>query len=230
MSSDETRTRAEAAGDAMDAAAEAVVADDRPRPANDEAGGPAEGHAIGGSAEPAVDEAAELRDRLLRTLAEMENLRGRTAREVEDARKYAVTGFARDLLDVADNLRRALASVPAGTGEGASDPAVRNLLVGVEMTERSLLGTFEKHRVRRVEPQRGERFDPALHQAMFEVPTDHHQPGTIAEVMQAGYVLADRLLRPALVGVAKAAPAAGGPVAAGASGGPAAAGAGVAGR
>lgn len=151
----------------------------------------------------APDEAAELRDRLLRTLAEMENLRSRTAREVEEARRYAATGFARDLLDVADNLRRALASVPPEEREGSG--FVKNLVLGVEMTERALLGTFDKHRVRRIEPEKGERFDPNLHQAMLEVPTDQHPPGTIAEVMQAGYVIADRLLRPALVGVAKAA-------------------------
>ncbi len=213
--SNETRTpRAE--GDAMDAAAEAVVTGE-PRPANDETGGQP------GQAEPAAaaaDEAAELRDRLLRTLAEMENLRARTAREIDDARKYAVTGFARDLLDTADNLRRALASVPAEGREAGGD-LLKNLLVGVEVTERTLLGAFEKHRIRRVEPQRGERFDPALHQAMFEVPTDQLPPGTVAEVMQAGYVLAERLLRPALVGVAKAASAGAAP--ASSSGGPAAA-------
>ena len=211
--SNETRTpRAE--GDAMDAAAEAVVTGE-PRPANDETSGQP------GQPEAAVDEAAELRDRLLRTLAEMENLRARTAREIDDARKYAVTGFARDLLDTADNLRRALASVPAEGREAGGD-LLKNLLLGVEVTERTLLGAFEKHRIRRVEPQRGERFDPALHQAMFEVPTDQVPPGTVAEVMQAGYVLAERLLRPALVGVAKAAASAGAAPAS-SSGGPAAA-------
>jgi molecular chaperone GrpE len=180
------------------------------RPANDDAARMAAG---GDGAEaapeptaprPTVEEqAAELKDRLLRTLAEMENLRGRTAREIEDARKYAVTGFARDVLEVADNLGRALASVPQEARE--TDEAVRNLMLGVEMTQRSLLTALEKHKVRRVAPQKGDRFDPNLHQAMFEVPTDQQAPGTIAEVMQAGYVLADRLLRPALVGVAKAA-------------------------
>ena len=152
---------------------------------------------------PSAEEMAEMKDRLLRTLAEMENLRARTAREVEDVRKYAITGFARDVLEVADNLGRALASVPAGAREG--DEAVRNLMLGVEMTERSLQGVMEKQRVRRIAPQKGDRFDPNLHQAMFEVPTAELPPGTVAEVMQAGYVLADRLLRPALVGVAKAA-------------------------
>ena len=187
-------------------ATEAEAAD--ARPANDDAARMAAG---GDGAEaapeptaprPTVEEqAAELKDRLLRTLAEMENLRGRTAREIDDARKYAVTGFARDLLEVADNLGRAIASVPQDARE--NDEAVKNLMLGVEMTQRSLLNALEKHRVRRVEPKRGDRFDPKLHQAMFEVPTDQQASGTVAEVMQDGYVIADRLLRPALVGVAK---------------------------
>jgi molecular chaperone GrpE len=178
-----------------------------PRAANDDLGNLREGdgQAAAAAARSPEEEAAELRDRLLRTLAEMENLRARTAREVEEARKYAVTGFARDLLDAADNLRRALASVPAEGREAAGGgDLLSNLLLGVEMTEKTLLGAFEKHRIRRVEPQRGDRFDPNLHQAMFEVPTDAQAPGTVAEVVQAGYVIADRLLRPALVGVAKA--------------------------
>ena len=153
---------------------------------------------------PTREALAELEDRLLRTLAEMENLRARTRRDVEDARRYAVTAFARDLLEVADNLRRAVASAPPPeTREGAH---IDNLVQGVEMTEAALLSTFKKHQIRKVAPERGERFDHNLHQAMFEVPTETQPPGTIAEVMQAGYVIADRLLRPALVGVAKAPP------------------------
>jgi molecular chaperone GrpE len=148
-------------------------------------------------------EIAELKDRLLRTLADMENLRQRTRREVEEAQAYAVTRFARDLLEVADNLRRAVESAPPG--EQAE--AVRNLVAGVEMTERSLLSVFERNRIRKVMPERGERFDHKLHQAMFELPTDELPAGTIAEVMAPGYVIADRLLRAAMVGVAKAAPA-----------------------
>jgi len=198
MTTDETRN----------GTAERAQPDPDPRAANDDLGNLREGSggespAAAPAAPSAEEEAAELRDRLLRTLAEMENLRARTARDVEDARKYAVTGFARDLLETADNMRRALASVPAEGREAGGD-LVRNLLLGVEMTERTLLGAFEKHRIRRVEPQKGERFDPNLHQAMFEVPTDAQAPGTVAEVVQAGYVIADRLLRPALVGVAKA--------------------------
>jgi molecular chaperone GrpE len=183
-------------------ATEAEAAD--ARPANDDATRAAAGADGAEAPQPTAEEQlAEAKDRLLRTLAEMENLRGRTAREIEDARKYAVTGFARDVLEVADNLGRALASVPQEARE--TDEAVRNLMLGVEMTQRSLLTALEKHKVRRVAPQRGDRFDPNLHQAMFEVPTDQQAPGTVAEVMQDGYVIADRLLRPALVGVAKAA-------------------------
>jgi molecular chaperone GrpE len=183
-------------------ATEAEAAD--ARPANDDATRTAAGADGAEAPQPTAEEqVAEMKDRLLRTLAEMENLRGRTAREVEDTRKYAVTGFARDVLEVADNLGRALASVPQEARE--TDEAVKNLMLGVEMTQRSLLTALEKHKVRRVAPQKGDRFDPNLHQAMFEVPTDQHAPGTVAEVMQDGYVIADRLLRPALVGVAKAA-------------------------
>jgi molecular chaperone GrpE len=173
--------------------------------ANDDNLPPADGEIVA-EAQPTAEELAELKDRLLRALADNENLRSRNARDLEDARKYAVTGFARDMLEVADNLRRALDSVPAGARE--QDEALGNLMQGVEMTERGLLTALEKHRVRRVEPKRGDRFDFNLHQAMFEVPTDAVPPGTVAEVMQAGYVIADRLLRPALVGVAKAIPVA----------------------
>ena len=155
-------------------------------------------------AAPSAEEFQELKDRLLRTLAEMENLRRRTQREVEEARKFAVTGFARDLLEVPDNLARALAAVPAEARQQSE--FMKNLVLGVEMTERSLLNAFEKHQIRPVNPQKGDRFDHNLHQAMFEVPTADQPPGTIAQVIQGGYVIADRLLRPALVGVAKAAP------------------------
>ena len=157
------------------------------------------------AAAPTAEEVAELRDRVLRTLAEMENLRRRTQRDVEEARKFAVTGFARDLLEVGDNLGRALASVPPEARQQSE--FMKNLVLGVEMTQRSLLGALEKHQVRRVEPKRGDMFDHNLHQAMFEVPTADLPPGTVAEVIQDGYVIADRLLRPALVGVAKAAAA-----------------------
>jgi molecular chaperone GrpE len=158
------------------------------------------------AAEPSAAEAevAELKDRLLRTLADMENLRQRTRREVEEAQTYAVTRFARDLLEVADNMRRAVDSAPKGSD---SEP-VRNLVAGVEMTEQALLSVLERHKVRKVVPERGERFDHKVHQAMFEIPTSELPPGSVAEVMAPGYVIGDRLLRAAMVGVAKAAPGA----------------------
>ncbi|HEX2526688.1 MAG TPA: nucleotide exchange factor GrpE [Geminicoccus sp.] len=144
-------------------------------------------------------EVADLKDKLLRALADVENTRRQKEREVDEARRYAVTRFARDLLDVADNLRRALA-VPAAAAE--ENPALKSLLTGVEMTERSLLSAFERHQIKRIEPAVGEKLDPNRHQAMFEVPRADAAPGTIAEVVQAGYLIADRLLRPAMVGVA----------------------------
>lgn len=157
------------------------------------------------SVESLQAEIAGLNDRLLRALAELENLRRQKEREIEETRKYAIANFARGLLEVADNLRRALAAVPP-SGENR-DPLLQTLVLGIEMTEKSLLSFFERHQIRKVEPKPGDRFDPNLHQAMFEVPTDALPAGAIAEVLQAGYVLADRLLRPALVGVAKAPPA-----------------------
>jgi molecular chaperone GrpE len=150
-------------------------------------------------------EAAELKDKLLRTLAEMENLRARTARDVADSRVYGVSSFARDILGIADNLARALQTVRAGVREKA-DGSIKSLLDGVELTERELLKVLEKHGVRKFEPQPGEKFDPNLHQAMYEV-TDPALPGgTVAQVVQAGYMIGERMLRPALVAVAKAPP------------------------
>ncbi len=146
----------------------------------------------------------ELQDKLLRTLAETENLRRRHTRELDEARKYGLTGFARDLLDVADNMRRALAAVPEEARR--DNELVRNLLEGVELTERTLLSAFDKHGVKKVVPERGEKFDHNRHQAMFEVPTADLPPGHIADVMQTGWVISERLLRPAMVGVSKAAP------------------------
>ena len=146
----------------------------------------------------------ELKDRILRTLAEMENLRRRTEREVADARTYAVTNFARDMLNVADNVRRALESVPA-EAKVATDGALKGLIDGIELTERDLAKTLERHGVKAVEPK-GQRFDPNRHQAMFEVPDTEVPSGTVVQVVQSGYVIGDRVLRPALVGVAKGGP------------------------
>lgn len=146
-------------------------------------------------------EAAEARDRMLRTLAEMENLRKRTAKEVADSKLYGVTGFARDVLDIADNLQRALDAVPA-EARAAADPGLIALIEGVELTERSLLNALEKHGVKKFDPQ-GQKFDPNFQQAMYEVPDASVPAGTVVQVMQAGYTIGDRVLRPALVGVAK---------------------------
>jgi molecular chaperone GrpE len=154
-----------------------------------------------GSVEARDKEVAEARDKVLRTLAEMENLRKRTAKEVTDARAYGITGFARDVLDIADNLQRALDAVPAETRESA-DPMLKALIEGVELTERSLLNALEKNGVRKFDPS-GEKFDPNFQQAMYEVPDASVPPGTVVQVVQAGYTIGDRVLRPALVGIAK---------------------------
>jgi molecular chaperone GrpE len=154
-----------------------------------------------GSVELLQKEAAEARDRMLRTLAEMENLRKRTTKEVADARLYGITGFARDVLDIADNLQRALDAVPAET-RAAADPGLISLIEGVELTERSLLNALEKHGVKKFDPQ-GQKFDPNFQQAMFEVPDASVPSGTVVQVVQAGYMIGERVLRPALVGVAK---------------------------
>jgi molecular chaperone GrpE len=144
-------------------------------------------------------EVAELKDRALRALAEAENTRRRAERERADAQKYAVSGFARELLGAADNLRRALDSLPASE---ARDDKTRSLLEGVAATERELLGAFERNGLKRIDPK-GERFDHNFHQAIFEAENTGQPAGTIVEVLQPGYVLHDRLLRPAMVGVAK---------------------------
>ncbi|MBB4374588.1 molecular chaperone GrpE [Bradyrhizobium sp. cir1] len=154
-----------------------------------------------GSVETLQKEAAEARDRMLRTLAEMENLRKRTTKEVADARLYGITGFARDVLDIADNLQRALDAVPA-EARATADPGLISLIEGVELTERSLLNALEKHGVKKLDPQ-GQKFDPNFHQAMFEVPDASVPSGTVVQIMQAGYTIGERVLRPALVGVAK---------------------------
>ncbi|MDT4738864.1 nucleotide exchange factor GrpE [Bradyrhizobium sp. WYCCWR 12699] len=154
-----------------------------------------------GSVESLQKEVAEARDRTLRTLAEMENLRKRTTKEVADARLYGITGFARDVLDIADNLQRALDAVPP-EARAAADPGLISLIEGVELTERSLLNALEKHGVKKLDPQ-GLKFDPNFHQAMYEVPDPSVPSGTVVQIMQAGYTIGDRVLRPALVGVAK---------------------------
>jgi molecular chaperone GrpE len=154
-----------------------------------------------GSLEALKKEALEARDKMLRTLAEMENLRRRTNREVADARTYGITGFARDVLDIADNLQRALDAVPA-EAKTTAGPGLTALIEGVELTERSLLNALEKHGVKKLDPIGG-RFDPNFHQAMYEVPDPSVPAGTVVQVVQAGYTIGDRVLRPALVAVSK---------------------------
>ena len=149
-------------------------------------------------------EKAELRDRLLRAVADAENLRKRTEKELADTRAYAMTAFARDMLTVADNVRRALDSVPGEARESAAE-AFRALIEGIELTERDLLKTLERHGVKRVDPQ-GERFDPNLHQAMFEAPDPGLPKGTVTVVVQPGFTISGRVLRPALVGVSTGGP------------------------
>ncbi|MFJ6325658.1 MULTISPECIES: nucleotide exchange factor GrpE [unclassified Rhizobium] len=149
-------------------------------------------------------ENGELRDRYLRLAAEMDNLRRRTEREVKDAKSYSVASFARDMLAVADNLRRTLDAIPAEARAGG-DAGLTTLIEGVEMTERSMLSALERHGVRQLEPI-GQKFDPNFHQAMFEVPNPEVPNNTVVQVVQAGFVIGDRVLRPAMVGVAKGGP------------------------
>jgi molecular chaperone GrpE len=149
-------------------------------------------------------EHAETKDRLLRALAEMENLRKRTDREIAESRLYSLTSFARDLLVVADNMRRALDAV-APELRSSAEGGVKALIEGVELTERELLKALEKNGVRQFTPQ-GEKFDPNVHQAMFEIPDATVPAGSVVQVVQPGYMLGDRVLRPALVGVSKGGP------------------------
>jgi molecular chaperone GrpE len=147
---------------------------------------------------------AEMKDRLLRTLAEMENLRKRTEREVADSRLYSVSSFARDMLNVADNMRRALDAVPPEL-RASAEASVKALIDGVDLTERELLKALEKNGIRQFSPH-GEKFDPNLHQAMFEVPDPTVPAGSVVQVVQPGYMIGERILRPALVGVSKGGP------------------------
>jgi molecular chaperone GrpE len=183
--------------------------------AEDEAARSAEAATPGPEQTPPVDAApapepdqaavaADLRDKLLRTLAEMENLRRRTAREVGDAELRGITAFARDMIGVADNMRRALDAVTPEVRESAQG-AVKALIEGVELTERELLKALEKNKVRQFDPLR-EKFDPNLHQAIFEVPDASVPAGSVVQVVQPGYMLGERVLRPALVGVSKGGP------------------------
>lgn len=149
-------------------------------------------------------EIASLKDKVLRTLAEMENLRRRTEREVADAKAYGVTGFARDMLTFADNLRRAVESIPADSLAGVDAP-IKSFIEGVEVTERDFLSRLARHGVKKLEPQ-GQKFDPNFHEALFEIPDESVPTGTVAQVVESGYSIGERVLRPAKVGVTRGGP------------------------
>jgi molecular chaperone GrpE len=179
--------------------------DDKPRTPPNETARDGEDATLAEAAVSAEDmalkleqEKAELKDKLLRALAEMENLRRRTEKEVADTRSYAVSAFARDMLSVADNLRRAIETVPSEARK--EDGVLAGLIEGIELTEREFVKVLERHGVRKVDPA-GEKFDPNLHQAMFEAPHDNLAKGQVHTVIQPGYAIGERVLRPALVGV-----------------------------
>jgi molecular chaperone GrpE len=168
------------------------------------------GQAPGGEPDPFAvlenlrRENAELKDKVLRSLAEMENQRRRTEREIADAKTYGVTAFARDMLTVADNLRRAAGSA----GPAAREPeaaTLKTLIEGIELTERDFLSRLGQYGVKKLEPL-GVKFDPNLHEALFEVPSETAPNGTVVQVMEDGYVIGDRVLRPAKVGVSRGGP------------------------
>ena len=159
----------------------------------------------GQEADPLIAMTSErdaLKEQLLRALAETENMRRRSEREADTARKFGLTQFARDLVGAIDNLARALASAPED--KSSLDESVQSLLTGIELSWTEIQSAIEKHGVRQINPV-GEKFDYNFHQAMFEMPTNDHPPGMVLEVVQHGYALHDRLLRPAMVGVSKAA-------------------------
>lgn len=186
-----------------EAAAENEAAEEEAAPGEDTADGTAEADGGGDEDLTPEEEIADLKDKLLRTLADMENLRRRSQKDREDALKYSAANFARDMLSVADNLRRAIESIPEeGDPDGA---ALVGFIEGIALTEKELLSTLERHGIQKIEPM-GEKFDPQFHEAMFEIPSADAENGTVLQVVEVGYVIHDRLLRPAKVGIAKAGP------------------------
>ncbi len=145
-----------------------------------------------------------LKDKLLRALADMENLRRRTEKEVADAKTYGVTSFARDMLTFADNLHRALANVPADV-RAKAEPTVKSLIEGLEVTDRDFASRLERYGVKKLDPA-GQKFDPNLHEALFELPDESVPNGTVVQVIEPGYVIGERVLRPAKVGVSRGGP------------------------
>lgn len=204
-----------------------MIDSDKTRPETDGTGAEATvaareaGHTTSFTAEPAPQASIEapdpftelenlyaenngLKDKVLRTLAEMENLRRRTEREVADAKLYGVTALARDMLTFADNLRRAIESVPAEVRNGAAGP-LKMMIEGIDLTERDFVSRLARHGIRKLEPL-GQKFDPNLHEALFEVPDPSVANGTIVQVVESGYMIGERVLRPAKVGVARGGP------------------------
>jgi len=179
-------------------------------PGGDEASAPEAGQATGESEDAAERlaaleaEVAEHKNRLLREMADMENLRKRTQREKEDAARFAISRFAHDIISVSDDLARAIEAVPVDARSGG-DGIVANLIAGIELTERRLQQVFERHGVRRFDPA-GEKFDPMVHEAMFEMPDPSKPAGTVAQVVEVGYMIGERVLRPARVGVSTGGP------------------------
>ena len=166
---------------------------------------PASGEPDAGAVIEALNaENGQLKDRVLRTLAEMENLRRRTEREVADAKTYGVTSFARDMLTVVDNLARALEHFPP-EARASADPSIRSMVEGVELTARDLEAVLSRHGVKKLDPK-GQKFDPNFHQAIFEAPDETVPAGTVSQVVQSGWTIGDRVLRPAMVGVSKGGP------------------------
>lgn len=149
-------------------------------------------------------EKAELKDQSLRLVAEMENLRKRTQKDVRDAREFSIAGFAKEMLAVSDNLKRALDAIPQESKD-SKDQGLKSLIEGVEMTERSMMQGLEKYGVKKLAPM-NEKFDPNLHQAMFEIPNTEVPNNTVLQIVQEGFVIGDRCLRPAMVGVSKGGP------------------------
>lgn len=191
--------------------AEDSIATGEPHPDKEAAAGQAPAAELAAAPAPEPDpfvvlenlqlENAGLKDKLLRVLADMENLRRRTEREVADAKVYGVTSFARDMLTFADNLRRAVESLPVEVRDRAEGP-VKTLIEGIELTERDFASRLEKYGVKKLEPQ-GMKFDPNLHEALFEVPNDTAPNGTVVQVVEDGYAIGDRILRPAKVGISR---------------------------
>ena len=208
----ETGDEAEAAPGSTDEetpGGEPADSEDQPaaKPAADpDAEEPPEGAEEEPDPEALKTEVAELNDKLLRALAEAENVRRRAQRDKTDASKYAIANFAREMVGVADNLHRAMAAVDEEKRK--ADSALDQMIVGLEMTEREILTTFERFGITKIEAL-GKKFDHNFHEAMFEIDDDQKPAGTVIQVVETGYVLNDRLLRPAKVGVAKGGPPAG---------------------